>query len=47
MKNVWVVFIGGKENKKRMDESMVFYPARFLSNCQRIAKNGTATADET
>lgn len=25
----------------------VVYPARFFNSCQRIAKNGTATADET
>jgi hypothetical protein len=30
-----------------MKDSNVFYPARFLSNCQRITKNGTATADDT
>ncbi len=36
-----------RKTNKRMDESIVCYPARFLSNCQRIAKNGTATADET
>ncbi len=36
-----------EKNKENMDESVVSYPARFLSNCQRIAKNGTATADET